>query len=311
MIKRVFAVLFSVLLVISCFGGCMQSDDNSGKKLKIVATMFPQYDFCRQICGDTADLTLLLPPGVESHSYDPTPSDIMTIINCDIFIYTGPQMESWVETILDGVGEDVKVVDLSQCVELSCSHEDHEHEDHEHAHHHDYDPHIWTSPVNAINMTQMITDSLCEISPRNAEFYRDNCDKYCAELSKLDSDLKAVSESAKRDTLVFGGRFAFGYLTEEYSFKWQAAYDSCSHESEPSVGKVAQLIDYVMDNDIPVVYYEELTDPTVARTIAKESGAELLLLHSCHNLSKYEFDSGATYISLMQVNVENLRKGLC
>ncbi len=317
MIKRLTAVLLSLLLSLCCFTGCSDIEKADDDRIKIVATMFPQYDFCREICGDTADIKLLLPPGVESHSYDPTPADIYDIVNCDIFIYTGPEMESWVQTILEGVGENVEVIDLSQCVEVVCSEDEHDEHDehgnhgHEHHHHHDYDPHIWTSPYNAFLMTKYIYEHLSVISPQYSKMYKENCDNYCAKLMRLDEQLFDIAKNAKRDTLVFGGRFAFGYLTDRYSFHWQAAYDSCSHEAEPSVAKVAELIDYVRENEIPVVYYEELTDPTVARTIASESGAKLLLLHSCHNLSKDDLDSGMTYISIMENNIKNLGEGLC
>lgn len=311
--KRILGVLLILSILMLAVSGCTAGTKASDDKLKIVATMFPQYDFCRQLCGDRAEITLLLPPGVESHSYDPTPADIMKIIDCDIFIYTGPEMEGWAETILSGVGDDVTVVDLSKSVELIC--DQHEHDEdgaHEHeGHHHAYDPHIWTSPYNALLMTQAICGALCSARPGNADYFKANCDIYCRQLLELDSELFEISKNAKRNTIVFGGRFAFAYFVDRYGLDWDAAYDSCSHESEPSVGKVAELIDLVNEQKIPVVFHEELVDPAVARVIAAESGAKILLLHSAHNLSKDELESGATYVSIMENNIENLREGLC
>ncbi|MBP3415322.1 MAG: zinc ABC transporter substrate-binding protein [Clostridia bacterium] len=310
--KRILGILLLLSVMMLLVSGCTAGKTASDDKLKIVATMFPQYDFCRELCGDSAEITLLLPPGVESHSYDPAPADIMKIIDCDIFIYTGPEMEGWAETILSGVGDDVTVVDLSKSVELICDqHEHDEHDTHEHdGHHHAYDPHIWTTPYNASLMTQAICEALCSARPENADYFKANCDIYCSKLMDLDSELFEISKNAKRNTIVFGGRFAFAYFADRYGFNWEAAYDSCSHESEPSVGKVAELIDLVNEQKIPVVFYEELVDPAAARVIAAESGAKILLLHSAHNLSKDELESGATYLSIMENNIENLREGL-
>ena len=320
--KKTAALLCAAMIFLLCFTGCKnEKSAPESERLSIVATMFPQYDFCREICAGTADITLLLPPGVESHSYDPTPADILKIVNCDVFIYTGPEMETWAQSILAGVGSDVTVIDLSQCVELiadchddDCEDEhdeDHDHEHEHHGHHHTYDPHIWTSPKNAESMTRRITETLCVLSPENSNLYLENCESYCGKLDGLDSEFMNISENAVSRTIVFGGKFSFGYFTEQYGFDWTAAYDSCSHESEPSVGKVAELIDYVRENNVSAVYYEELTNPTVARTIAREGGAEIRLLHSCHNVSKDELDSGVTYLSIMENNVKNLREGLC
>lgn len=310
MIKKILSSLICAVILISlCACSAAEPTADGDGRIKIVATLFPQYDFARNICGERADVTLLLPPGVESHSYDPTPADILDIVNCDLFIYTGDEMEPWAAELLKGAGENVRVLDLSQSVEIIHTESEHEHE---HAgHHHETDPHIWTSPVNAQLMTRAIADELCAAFPEDAEQYAAAAESYCAQLGELDRELRAVAADAKRSVLVFGGRFAFGYLTEEYGFDWIAAYDSCSHESEPSVHTLTEIIGHIREENIPVVYYEELCLPSVAETISGETGARLLLLHSCHNLSADETAAGETYISIMKQNIINLREGLC
>ena len=264
--KRFFVLLLCVLL----FAGCAVKTEapQEQNKLSIVTTLFPQYDFAKELAGDLAEVTLLLPPGAESHSYEPTPADIIAIHEADLFIYTGEQMEAWVPRVLKGLEKTPKVLDVSKGILLKGGevHGDHVH---------DADPHIFTSLRMAAQMVQNLEDALAELDSEHSALYRERGVAYRAELAKMDEELVQAVENAKRKELIFGGRFAFGYLTDRYSFHWQAAYDSCSHEAEPSVAKVAELIDYVRENEIPVVYYEELTDPTVARTIASGSIAAI------------------------------------
>lgn len=303
--KQILAACAALVLL----GGCAAapSGEPAPEKdgLTVCATLFPQYDFARAIAGDRAEVTLLLPPGVESHSFEPTPADIAGMTESDLLLYTGDGMEPWVASLVDGVlPGTVRVVDLSQGVAML----DEEGEDH---HGHTVDPHIWTSPVNAMAMVRSIADALCEADPDGEALYRANEKEYLASLEALDAELRSIVSQAKRRELAFGGRFAFHYLTEEYGLTAFSAYDSCSEETEPSAKAVTAVIERIRQDGIPVVYYEELTEPKVARSIAQETGASLLLLHSCHNLSKDEMEAGETYLSLMQQNAEHLREGLC
>lgn len=293
--------------------------EKSGK-LQIVTTLFPQYDFARQIAGDKAEVLLLLPPGVESHSYEPSPSDIVRINESDLFIYTGEGMEIWSQKIIDGMqSSDSKstILDVSQGIELvsneeieSEHHHDEDDTDHDIDHGHQFDPHIWTDPLHAKIMTANIRDTLCRIDPVNAEYYKENAARYGEELDALDAEFKDVVSSGERNKIIFGSRFALYYFTKRYGLDYEAAFDSCSSETEPSAKTVAGLIREIKEEKIPVIYYAEIEDPKVARSIGMESGAKLLLLHSCHNVTKEEFDSGATYLSLMKQNAENLKEGL-
>lgn len=348
--KRLVLIICALAVGICAFAaGCSKGSsdnsgaagDESGKKLKIVATLFPQYDFARQIAGDYADVTLLLPPGMESHSYDLRPADMIEIQESDMFIYTGKYMEVWAQTIIDSLDDSVMVVDVSDGITLEkeedyfvdehiahehITHEDTDeddehgaHEDDEHdshaghshsGHTHEYDPHIWTSPVYAMQMVENIVDALMEKDPQHAEEYRQRADEYIDKLAEVDAAFRQVSEESARRTIFFGGRFAMTYFVREYDFDCVSAYHDCSAESEPSISSVMRMIDEIKESGAKAVYYEEFADPKVARTIAEETGVKLLLLHSAHNVSRQEYENGVTYLDIMWNNVEKLKEGL-
>lgn len=374
----VYAMSIFIMSVSVFIIGCARDGGNDGdtrrdsdKKIKIVATLFPQYDFARQIAGDYADVTLLLPPGMESHSYDLRPSDMIEIRESDMFIYTGKYMETWAQTIIDSLDDSVMVVDVSDGItlereedyfvdeleehgedghdedahehnedeheeeaahehdedeheEAAHGHEDehdeeaaHEHEDeeqhtsHSHAGHtHEYDPHIWTSPVYAMQMVENIVDALVSEDPQHESEYRQRADEYIAKLKEVDSAFRQVSETAQHRTIFFGGRFAMTYFVREYGFACVSAYHDCSAESEPSISSVMKMIDEIKASGAKAVFYEELVDPKVARTIAEETQVKLLLLHSAHNVSREEYENGVTYLDIKWQNVKNLEEGL-
>lgn len=319
--KKIIAVLLSAICMTTVFTGCngkksVDSDKKDNDKLTIVATLFPQYDFAREIVGDKGEVTLLMSPGVESHSYEPTPADIIKINKSDLFVYTGQYMEAWAKSIIDGIdNKDVKILDVSKNIHLDEVEDEHNHSEDSHeneelGHDHDYDPHIWTSPINAKVMVDNILEEVCALDPENAEYYTENAENYKAELEDLNKEFENIFATAKRHEIIFGGKFALHYFAEEYGMDYEAAFDSCSTEAEPSVKVVAHLIDEIKEEKIPVIYYPELTEPKVARSISEETGAEMLMLHSCHNVSKEELNSGANYISLMKQNAENLKIGL-
>ena len=305
-LKRFFVVF--IILSIFILTSCTQAEAEDNGKLKIVATLFPQYDFARQIAGDKADVVLLLPPGVESHSFDPKPADMLEIYNADIFIYTGKDMEPWAETVLKGAkNKNLAVVDCSENIELL--HDDDDDED-EHDHEHGADPHFWLDPTQAATMVADISDALCAKDPENAKDYMKNAENYIKLLFKLDSDICDVIENAERNVIVFGGRFSYIYFLEYYNFDYVTAYDSCSVNAEPSVLRIAEIIDFIRENNIPCIFHEELSDPKVAKSIASETGIEYLLFSTAHNITKDEFDSGITFLDIMYANLENLKKGL-
>lgn len=318
-LKKMILILMGIAVFFSFTACTTQNKDenqtntmanNTGKKIKIVATLFPQYDFARQIAGDKAEVTLLLPPGTESHTYEPTPADIVKINQSDLFIYTGQYMEAWAKSILDGLEGNASVLDVSQNIQLEEADEEHEQTNQEGVHEHVLDPHIWTNPMMAKVMVENICNRLCELDPQNAGYYSENAQRYKDQLNQLDIELMSIVKNGKRNEIVFGGKFALHYFTQRYGLEYVAAYDSCSDETEPSAKAVSRIIDEIRQNDIPVIYYQELTDPKVAQSISDETGAKMLLLHSCHNVSKDDFNNGVTYLSLMQQNAQNLKEGL-
>lgn len=318
--KKPLTFLVAAVLFLSLLTGCAAETEKDvpaaerakSDKLQIVATLFPQYDFARQIAGDKAEVTLLLPPGVESHSYEPTPSDIIKIGQSNLFVYTGKYMEPWSGKIIDGLkdsGSDSYVLDVSQGIDLVKT-EDIETEHHDDDAEHPYDPHIWTDPLIAKQMAAGIRDALCRIDPDNTAYYTENAAKYSEELDELDSEFRAIVSGGKRSEIIFGSRFALYYFAKQYGLSYQAAFDSCSSETEPSAKTIQRLIDKINEEKIPVIYYAEIEDPKVAKSISEYTGAKPLLFHSCHNVTKEEMESGATYLSLMKQNAENLKEGL-
>lgn len=330
--KQIFlmGVVFSFILCLTACGKTEKYKNLDPNKVTIIATLFPQYDFARQIAGEYANVVLLLPPGMESHSYDPSPADMIAIQSADIFLYTGESMENWAADIIEGVEETVHVVDLSYHIplvkeeeieaEYESTHyenthkeEGEEYKEHQHTHTghtHIYDPHIWTNPVYAEIMAEDIANALIESDPAHAVEYQENVRAYIAELKNLDQEIRNTVANAKYKEVFFGGRFAMYYFTKEYGLSYEAVYDSCSSETEPSVRAVIHMVEEIKEKEIPAIYYEELVDPRIARTIAEETGCQMLLWHSCHSVSKKELEEGVTYLDLMKQNVSHLKIGL-
>lgn len=279
-------------------------------KISVVTTIFPVYDFARAIAGDRARITLLLPPGMESHSFEPTPADIAAISSARVFFYTSEAMEPWALKLADGFekGKRPLLVDSSLGIAMTVS--DEKHEGSEPGREAMEDPHIWTDPNNAMVMTKNILNALIAVDPKNETYYRENAKKRLTELSALDRDIKTAAATAKRREIVMGGRNAMSYFFKRYGITARAAFDSCSAGQEPSVKAIVELKELIEKNGIRVIYYEELHEPRVARALAEGTDAKLLLLHSLHNLSKADFEAGETYISLMRQNLENLKEGL-
>ena len=384
--RRAAAACLAALLTIGTLSGCGASADlqkPSPDRLQVVTTIFPPYDFAGHIAGGCADVHMLLKPGEEVHSYEPTPQDIRMIQNCDLFIYTGGENDVWVENILSSVESQAESSDLAERTENTDKPEntgtgpravrlldlvdtyaeeelegmmpekgghDHEHahheeamesSDHEHGHDHDEEPdeHVWTSPENCVILIDKLTEELCSLDPEHAAEYRANGSAYRAEFEDLDAQYRQMAETAFRKTILFGDRFPFRYLAEELGLTCYAAFSGCSAESEPSAATIAFLIDKAAQERLPVVFRIEFSNGNIASAISEAaqirvqknmawSGSDLeagndsgdtgdgdfrmqvLQLHSCHNLTRDEFESGETCLSLMQKNLEALRTAL-
>ena len=323
-IKRVTALMMIFVLTAFLTGcaGIRSNNDVDNGKLKVITTIFAGYDFVRQIAGDNVDLSMLLKPGAEAHSYEPTPRDIIEIQNCDIFIYVGGENDAWIDNILDSIDSGkMRTVNLLDCVddryeeetvEGMDAHEEHEHEHgDEHGNEHDeWDEHVWTSPANAGQICGEIASVLEDEDPDNADTYAANCSKYIKELDKLDEYIRQIVTESPRDTIVFGDRFPVRYFIEEYGLKYYAAFPGCSQENEASAATIAFLEDKVREQNIPVIFKMELSSPNMAQTIADDTGAAVRTFYSGHNISKDQFEAGETYLSLMYDNAEALKEAL-
>lgn len=380
--KRLLAAFLGASLLLSGCGlaggsqGAFDASSEENGKLKVAVTLFPYYDFVRQIAGDQVDLQMVIPAGMDSHSFEPTPADIRTIQHADVLISNGGTMEHWLKDTLSALDTSnmtiVTMMDYVDTVEeeivegmedaghdhdhahshAAADDHDHSHEtpeehaahaqeadDHDHSHEtpeehaahaqeaddhdhsdyvdHDgheeaieYDEHIWTSPVNAMKLVDVIGETLAEADPAHEEVFRQGAADYKKELEEIDAGFREVSRNRKRNMIVMGDKFPFRYLADEYQLDYRAAFSGCSSDTEPSAKTIAYLIDKVKEEQIPVVYYLELSSHRVSEIIGEETGAEPLLLHSCHNVTRAQFDAGITYAGLMRQNIENLRKGI-
>ena len=306
-------ICMAALIVASCQKE--QGRISQPKKLSIVATLFPLYDFAREIVGDKADVTLLLPPGVEAHSFEPKPGDMITINNAGIFLYTGAYMEPWVEKILQATdNKNLIVIDTSKGVTLLKSTTGHEEEGHgQNVQGHNeqgvYDPHIWLDFTNAQKMVDSILEGLTRQDPENKEFYAKNAAAYKAKLQALDDKYKNALSGCKKDTFVHSGHFAFNYLASRYNLHYISAYGG-SPNAEPTPGKIIELKKFILEHGIKYIYYEELITPRIADILNKETGAQLLKLSGAHNIGKDDVKQGKTFIGLMEDNLTNLKVGL-
>jgi len=316
--KRTILILITLATLLFGVIGCKQKNTitrNTNGGLNVTTTNFPPFDFVRNIAGDKVNLFMLLPPGAESHSFEPSPKDIITIKNSGIFIYGGGEGDIWVDRILESMNTSkmiiVRMMDAVDVVEEEIVEGMEEEpaipgEEEETA----YDEHIWTSPRNAILIIGAITEALCKADSANADFYRQNAAAYSNELVKLDAAFNDTVAGAKRKTIVFADRFPFRYFADAYGLTYFAAFPGCSTETEPSAGTVKFLIDKIRAEKIPVVFHIELSNERMADTISGETGAKKLLFHACHNISKKDFEAGLGYLDLMRGNVENLREAL-
>ena len=299
--RRMIALLTVLSLRLTA---CAAGAEGTDEPVSIVATDFPCYDLARQVLGGDEGLALLIRPGMDTHTYEPTPADAKAVYEADVLIYIGGTSDAWVEDMLTGA-PDVAAVRLMDSVQpLEEAHAEHSHEDIS------YDEHIWTSPVNMRAMLASVAEALCAADPQNAETYRANSEACDAELARLDQTFRDLVAGAARTELVFADRFPFLYFAREYGLDYVSAFSGCSEESQPSVQAVAALIDAVEQDGVPVVYVIEMSTGDVARAVSEQTGAEIVEMHSCQSVTGEEFEAGETYLSLMTRNVEALRKGL-
>jgi len=312
--RKLIPVLLIVLLLLS---GCAASApaESASNDLQIVTTIFPPYDFAKNIGGEAVSVTMLAPPGTEAHDFVPSLTEVNLIANCDLFLYIGGDIDPWAADVLESLGEAApRAIRLMDHVELlhelplECVGEE-DHHDHDHSGE-AIDGHIWTDPANAIALCEAITAAMSELDPAQKNAYEENLSLYRTELESLRADFAAVMETAQRNSIVFADRMPFRYLAEALELDCYAAFQGCSADTEPSLATIAFLTETIETKSIPVVFYLENSDQTVADTLSAATGAEKRLLHSCHNVSQSELDAGLGYVELMRANVQALQAAL-
>ena len=343
-LKKLWAI-FGLVLVVGLLAFLVLNREKfEQKKYSVVSTSFPGYDFARAVTKNTNISTkMLVKPGAETHTYEPTPQDIIDIKNADMFIYVGGDSDTWVEKILKDVDTKkthvVKLVDLVSTVEEEIvegmedenehEHEhdhdhdhdhdhkhdhDHDHESHAHKHDHDeeeegpeIDEHVWTSPKKAMEIVKKIAKVASEIDVAEKNKINDNAEKYVAEIAQVDKDLHQAIDG-KISEIVVADRFPFRYFADEFGLKYAAAFSGCSEQTEASAKTISFLINKVKQDKVKKIYKIELSNGKIAETVSKDTGAEVLELHSAHNVTADDFSKGVTYVDLMKRNLVALSK---
>ena len=310
------AVALAVCVVMVLLTSCRAREEKTvqSKKLQVVTSLFPLYDFARNIGQDRADVSLLLPPGLEAHSFEPKPGDMVRLNQANVFIYTNSAMEPWVQDVLKGVqNRDLKVIESGHGIAMISDHDRHGHgreAGHRHGHDQDgADPHIWLDFSNAVKIVDHILAGFIERDPLNRVFYQGNADAHKAKLNDLDRLFKEGLSGCRKRIIVHGGHFAFGYLARRYGFEY-VAVSGFSPDAEPTPAGMVRINKTLKANGLNHLFYEELLSPRVAESIARETRVSLLMLHAAHNVSKEEFERGVSFIDLMQRNLQNLKRGL-
>lgn len=325
--KKYISLLLCAALLAGLFCGCSGGSENPAEKkksLSVVAAIFPEYHWVLQVLGEkaaSADVTLLLDSGVDLHSFQPTADDIIKISTCDVFIYTGGESDGWaadalkeaqnqnmtVLNLLELLGENAAEEKLLEGMQTEDAHEAEEENEIE------YDEHVWLSLKNAAVFIDAIKSALAQADPGNAETYSQNAESYKEKLAALDAEYRSVTENAKRNTLLFADRFPFCYLADDYSLNCYAAFSGCSAESEAAFETVAFLADKLNECSLPCVLTLEGSDAKLAQTVietAKAENIKILTLDSLQSTLPDGADSGKTYLSVMQANLETLKTAL-
>ncbi len=300
-------VLFIFIILAGSFFACAKRGEEQArvKRLKVITTLFPLYDMAKNIGADKAEVSLLLPPGVEAHSFEPKPSDVVKINEADVFVYTGKFMEPWAEDVIKGaVNKNLIVVDASRGTKMipGVFHDADEPAG-------SLDPHIWLDFDNAKIMVKNITQAFQLKDDANKDFYEQKANNYSNELTGLDTLYKTTLATCKDREIVYGGHYAFGYLAKRYGLKYLAA-QGVSPDAEPTANDLIKLVEQIKKDKIKYVFYEELTSPKIAETIAGETKTKMLLLNAAHNLSRDQFDQGLSFFDVLKKDLENMRVGL-
>ena len=289
---------------ITVFCSCTVNPQQKSDKLSIVTTIYPYYEFARVIAGDKAEVYQLISPGTEVHEFEPTPKDILRINEADIFIYNGGESDEWVENVLKSINSDVKVLCMFDFADLLYE------EDIEHNKGDEYDEHIWTSLENDKKFVKAISEEIIKRDSTNKDLYITNTENYINKLNKLDKSFGNAVKNSAHNTIVVADRFPILYFVKEYGINFESAFPGCTSETQPSIKTVTKLIDYVRENDLPVVFHIDNSSDSLARIICEDSNAEIKTFYSMHNITREQFESNTTFISLLELNLKSLKEAL-
>lgn len=315
-IKKITALCAASMICTTALCGCDTTQNNEAK-LTIVATVFPSYDFALQLTENfntQCDIKLLLTPSGESHSYEPSPADVAAIQSCDLFLYIGGTSEVWVDHLLETRSNkaNLRLMDCVTPIATTHNHDAHDDDahDHETTSSMEYDEHIWTAPLNAVAMAEAIADEIAALSPENATVCTQNAETLCTELQRLDTEYRALADTAADKPLVFGDRFPFLYLAEAYGFSYEAAFTGCTSDTDASAATLSALITTVKGQQISTVFYLENSSQKIADAICEATGAKAAMLHSCNNVTREEFESGKHFQAFVQENLIAIKEAL-
>jgi zinc transport system substrate-binding protein len=309
--KKIFIYLLLLLpLIFSCQNS--RETEQPDNKLQIIATIFPIYDMARNIGGDKVKVTMLLPPATDAHNYELKPKDIIRISKADLFLYVNMEMEHWAYKVIAATSSNTKLLPVETgrgitMLPLTGSDEDEGEKDHHHSS--KFDPHIWLDFVNTQKMADNIASALIKIDQRHSDYYLKNAAQYKNKLAALDNKFRTGLTGCKNRTILHAGHWAFAYLANKYGLKYYSVYNA-SADSEPEPQKIMALIQQIKDTKTHYIYSEDLINPRLAQTIARETGAGLLKLNNGHTISKAEMSRGVSFLSLMEENLTNLKKGM-
>jgi len=285
------------------------------KALSIVTTIFPLYDIAKSVGGEYADVSLLLPPGVEPHSFEPKPSDIFNISNADIFIYMGEVMEPWAEDVRKNIQTSVSIVNTGSEANFAFRSaptgyiEPSAQRDHNNDGKSGVDPHVWLDFSNASKIVSAVEKAFVERDAAHAYVYRNNALEYQKKLEMLDDEYRRVLALCKTKRIVYGGHYAFGYLANRYNLTYSAA-QGIAPDAEPSIKDIVDLTNQIRQEKIGAIFYEELSSPKIAEIIAEETNVRMYLLNAAHNVSKEDIERNVSFFSIMRENLNNLQAGL-
>lgn len=324
--KTITGVIALVMLFTFMFAGSAVAEE---KKLSVVTTIFPVYDWVREIVGDSDDveITMLLDSGVDLHSYQPTARDIMKVAGCDVFAYVGGESDEWVEgtlaeavnpdmvvvNLVEAMGDDIKAEEIVEGMEHEHEHDEDHDEDHDHDHEEEADEHVWLSLRNAEKLVMALADALCAADPDRADTYAANAEAYAEKLAALDSAYAAARAAADFDTLLFGDRFPFRYMADDYDLNYYAAFTGCSAESEASFETVVFLAGKVDELGLTTVLTIEGDNHRIAETIVQNTAsrdAKIVAMDSMQATTAADVQGGVTYLAVMEANLEALKQAL-